>query len=74
MLLLWSWVLPVLLLAGLVWDDKAEKVGERDYEGVPYSVIQEYEVGIFKRKLYISFGFRTLRKGYIPVLHGLVRR
>ena len=55
MLLLWSWVLPVLLLAGLVWDDKAEKVGERDYEGVPYSVIQEYEVGILKRKLYVYY-------------------
>ena len=29
------------LLAGLEGNDKAEKVGERDYEGVPYSVIQE---------------------------------
>ena len=27
----------------LVGYDKAERVGERDYEGVPYSVIQEYE-------------------------------
>ena len=37
------------LLAGLEGNDKAEKVGERDYEGVPYSVIQEYEVEIFKK-------------------------
>ena len=43
------------LLSGLVGEDKAEKVGEKDYEGVPYSVIQEYEVGILKRKLYVYY-------------------
>ena len=36
------------LLAGFVGDDKAEEVGDKDYEGVPYTVLQKYEVRILK--------------------------
>ena len=35
------------LLSGLVGDEKAEEVGDKDYEGVPYTVVQKYEVTIF---------------------------
>merc|ERR1712215_202308 len=40
------------LLAGLVGDEKAEKVGDKDYEGVPYTVVQKYED--FEERLYPS--------------------
>merc|ERR1719233_2717739 len=40
------------LLSGLVGDEKAEEVGDKDYEGVPYTVIQKYED--FEERLYPS--------------------